>query len=126
MNDFYRSTIESQRREISHLRTEQTRSNKRLKAYWVVGLAGWVLAVGALIWPVNAKASERHTATVVRCQQASDTCIKHESVFPDAEACEAANRQAVKAIGDTDDVVIAFCIGGEELDNPSTQEGEKQ
>ena len=61
MNDFYRSTIESQRREISHLRTEQTSSNKRLKAYWVVGLAGWVLFVGALIWPVNAKASERHT-----------------------------------------------------------------
>jgi len=47
---------------------------------------------------------------LVRARRSGDI----ESVFPDAEACEAANRQAVKAIGDTDDVVIAFCIGGEE------------
>ena len=48
-------------------------------------------------------------AVVIRCEQSSDTCIKRETRHPSEAACNISNERTVQQIGETNDVVIAFC-----------------
>lgn len=68
-----------------------------------------------LVWlhVTKAEAAEGFVSIVIRCQQ-SDICHKREIPYPTEAACDAANEQVVAAIGETDDIVIAYCVGGEE------------
>lgn len=72
-----------------------------------------LLLTMALFLPVPACAAEQPeswVSVVIRCQQSSDTCVKRELVYPTEEACEDANARVVATIGNTKDIVIAYCV----------------
>jgi len=102
------------RDELMLTRKAMWRAHDRCATLQVVALAGWVLLVASLVWPNAACAGEQFTSIVIRCQQSDDTCVKRELVYPTEAACDAANAAVVETIGKTSDIVIAYCVGGEE------------
>ncbi len=88
------------------------RSERGRGKYMAMALIGWSNLVAVLAFPEAACASDRWTSIVIRCQQSSDTCIKKESVYYSEQDCDRENAKVVAAIGQTDDVVIAFCQSG--------------
>lgn len=114
MSDFYKANLERQSKMIYDLRVQLLNAQMSVKLYWVMALIGWILFFGVLLWPSNACASEQYTSIVIRCQQSDDTCIKRELVYPTEAACEEANELVVANIGNTNDIVIAYCAGEKE------------
>ena len=114
--------IQSQalREELAKTRTELWNTKREYQQLSVIALTGWVLVVfllgAGLFIPRSACASELEpfTSIVIRCQQADDTCVKRELVYPTEAACEAENEAVVAAIGKTSDIVVAYCVGGGE------------
>ena len=101
------------RDELMLTRKAMWRAHDRYAKLQVVALAGWVLLVAVLVWPNAACASEQYTSILIRCQQ-GDTCLKRELVYPTEAACDAANERVVADIGKTNDIVVAYCVGGDQ------------
>ena len=105
---------EALREELIKTRKALWKERDRAKALEGIALLGWVLFVLVLVWPAKASASElAFTSIVIRCQQSDDTCVKRELAYPTEAACDAANAAVVATIGETSDIVIAYCVGGD-------------
>ena len=116
MNHSYWATQSAAlREELVKTRKALWEERDRAKALEGIALLGWVLFVLVLVWPAKASASElAFTSIVIRCQQSDDTCVKRELAYPTEAACDEANAAVVEAIGETSDIVISYCVGGEE------------
>lgn len=111
MSDFYKTSLERQSKIIQGLREDLVKEKSACSVYFFSALVGWALMIVVLIWPSDSCASEREfTSIVIRCQQASDTCIKRERVYPTEKDCESANADVIATIGNTKDIVIAYCV----------------
>lgn len=68
------------------------------------------LCMIAMVWATKAHASEIWYAVTVRCQQTTDVCTKRQTAHISEDRCNLAIERRAEMIGETDDVVISFCM----------------
>ena len=112
-----------QHRKIMELQEELARERSVTMRYRLIAVTALAAFVMSLILSVPAEASVtvmpvaeegKWSATVIRCTQNTDRCVKRVTAHPTEDACDNAVDEAVRKIGETRDVIVAFCLSSEE------------